>query len=149
MRIVLQRVRRARVDVDGRATGEIGPGLLILLGVGKEDTEADAVYLVDKTLGLRIFADEAGKMNRSVVEAGGAVLVVSQFTLYGDCRKGRRPSFDPAAPPDKARHLYDFFVAKIKETGIPVETGEFQAHMNVSLENDGPVTLLYDSERRI
>ena len=149
MRIVLQRVSRAKVTVESSVTGEIGVGLLLLVGVGQDDTEKDADYLADKTMGLRIFPDHAGKMNCNVVEAGGALLAVSQFTLYGDCRKGRRPSFDQAAAPDKARTLYDYFVAQLRARGARVETGVFQAHMDVELLNDGPVTLLYDSERKI
>jgi len=149
LRIVLQRVAWARVTVDEVVTGEIGPGLLLLIGVGQGDTEKDADYLVDKTMGLRVFSDDQGRMNRSVVETGGAVLAVSQFTLYGSCQKGRRPSFDQAAAPDKARTLYDYLVAQLRARGVRVETGLFQAHMQVSLLNDGPVTLLYDSERKI
>lgn len=145
MRAVVQRVTRARVDVDGTAAGEIGPGLLVLLGVAKPDTPADAEFLAAKIAGLRIFEDDAGKMNRSLLETGGAMLVVSQFTLYGDCRKGRRPSFDSAAPPAQARDLYEHFVAAARQTGVPVETGIFQAHMAVSLTNDGPVTLIIES----
>lgn len=145
MRAVVQRVTRARVDVDGTTAGEIGPGLLVLLGVAKPDTPADAEFLAAKIAGLRIFEDDAGKMNRSLLETGGAMLVVSQFTLYGDCRKGRRPSFDSAAPPAQARDLYEHFVAAARQTGVPVETGIFQAHMAVSLTNDGPVTLIIES----
>jgi len=145
MRAVLQRVREARVEVDGRIVGAVGTGLLILLGVGREDDDATVQWLVDKIAGLRIFEDDAGKMNRSVVEAGGGFLVVSQFTLYGDTRKGRRPSFDSAAPPELARTLYECFVEKLKQTGLQVETGVFQADMQVHLINDGPVTLIVDS----
>jgi D-aminoacyl-tRNA deacylase len=145
MRAVVQRVTQARVEVDGGVAGEIGPGLLVLLGAGKADTIADADFLAGKIAGLRIFADAAGKMNRSVLEAGGALLVVSQFTLYGDCRKGRRPSFDQAAPAEQARGLYEHFVASARRTGLHVETGVFQADMAVSLTNDGPVTLIIES----
>lgn len=147
MRIVLQRVSQARVEVDGAVTGAIGRGLLLLLGVGAGDTEKDADYLVGKTLSFRIFSDEAGKMNRSVNEVGGAILVVSQFTLYGDLRKGRRPSFDRAAPPESARALYEYFVAQLRATGITVATGVFQAEMQVHLTNEGPSTFIYDSAK--
>jgi D-tyrosyl-tRNA(Tyr) deacylase len=131
--------------VEGATTGEIGMGLLVLLGVTKNDTQANADYLVDKIANLRIFSDDAGKMNRSLVDVGGSLLVVSQFTLYGDCRKGRRPGFDLAAPPEQARDLYEYFVEKAKLSGIPVETGVFQAHMEVSLINDGPVTFMLET----
>lgn len=145
MRAVVQRVSRARVTVEGETTGEIGHGVLVLLGVGQEDSEADATYLAEKISGLRIFEDDQGKMNRSVVEAGGAVLAVSQFTLYGDVRKGKRPSFDAAAPPERARQLFEFFVGKIRAAGLRCETGKFQATMTVELVNEGPVTILLDS----
>ncbi|MBE7544770.1 MAG: D-aminoacyl-tRNA deacylase [Bryobacteraceae bacterium] len=145
MRAVVQRVSEANVTVDGRVTGAIGPGLVVLLGVGREDGEAQAVWLIDKILGLRIFEDEAGKMNLSLLETGGALLVVSQFTLYGDTRKGRRPSFDAAAPPQDARRLYEFFVDTARRRGVQVETGEFQAMMRVSLVNEGPVTLICET----
>ena len=145
MRAVVQRVSQASVTVDGRITGAIGAGLLVLLGVGHEDDEARTMWLVDKILGLRIFEDEAGKMNLSLLETRGALLVVSQFTLYGDTRKGRRPSFDGAAPPEYARRLYEFFVDTALERGVQVETGEFQAMMRVSLVNDGPVTLICET----
>jgi len=141
----VQRVSEANVTVDGRLTGAIGPGLVVLLGVGREDGEAQAVWLIDKILGLRIFEDEAGKMNVSLLETGGALLVVSQFTLYGDTRKGRRPSFDAAAPPQDARRLYEFFVDTARGRGVQVETGEFQARMRVSLVNEGPVTLICET----
>jgi len=148
MRAVVQRVTYARVEVDGAVVGEIGPGLLVLLGVAKGDTLADAEFLAAKIAQLRIFADDAGKMNRSVLEAGGALLAVSQFTLYGDCRKGRRPSFDGAALPEVARELYEHFVKVSREAGLRVETGVFQADMAVSLLNDGPVTLIVESPNR-
>lgn len=145
MRLVLQRVSQAAVTVTGSTVGAIGGGLLVLLGVSSGDTSTDADYLLKKTLELRIFPDEHGKMNRSVREAGGSLLVVSQFTLLADCRKGRRPSFDRAAPPERALELYDYFVDQARASGIPVETGVFQAAMQVSLVNDGPVTLVIDS----
>jgi D-tyrosyl-tRNA(Tyr) deacylase len=145
MRAVVQRVRHAKVVVDGRTTGEIGMGLLVLLGVAKGDTVADADFLAGKIPQLRIFADDAGKMNLSLLETGSAMLAVSQFTLYGDCRKGRRPSFDSAAGPEDARALYEHFVAAARQNGARVETGVFQAHMEVSLLNDGPVTLIVES----
>jgi D-aminoacyl-tRNA deacylase len=147
MRAIVQRVSRAKVTVDGEITGEIGLGVLVLLGVGRDDAEAGADYLADKILGLRIFEDDAGKMNRSVVDVGGAVLVVSQFTLYGDVRKGKRPSFDDAAPPEKARKLYEYFVERIRATGMRCETGRFQEVMKVELVNEGPVMILLDSTR--
>jgi D-tyrosyl-tRNA(Tyr) deacylase len=145
MRAVVQRVSRAKVTVAGQVTGEVGLGLLVLLGVGMEDAVADADYLADKVLGLRIFEDDEGKMNRSIVEEGGAVLVVSQFTLYGDARKGKRPSFEDAARPDKACRLYEYFVGRIRATGVHCETGRFQEMMQVELVNEGPVTILLDS----
>jgi D-tyrosyl-tRNA(Tyr) deacylase len=145
MRVILQRVSHASVEVDGAIVGTIGAGLLVLLGVAKKDTSADADALAAKILNLRIFADEAGKMNRSVLDCGGGLLVVSQFTLYGDCRKGRRPGFDDAAPAEQARELYEHFVAVVRRSGLAVETGVFQAHMAVSLVNDGPVTFLVES----
>ena len=147
MRAVIQRVSRARVAVKGRTVGAIDRGLLVLLGVGKQDTAKDADYLVEKILGLRIFPDQDGKMNRNVGEAGGALLVISQFTLYGDCRRGRRPSFDAAAPPGEAQALYEYFVQAAREKGISVETGIFQASMAVELVNEGPVTILLDSTK--
>jgi len=148
MRAVVQRVSQAKVEVDGAAVGEIGAGLLVLLGVAKTDTVADAEFLATKIASLRVFSDDAGKMNRSVLEAGGAMLAVSQFTLYGDCRKGRRPGFDLAAPAGQARELYEHFVAAARRAGVRVETGVFQAHMAVSLVNDGPVTLILESPSR-
>lgn len=148
MRAVVQRVSRAQVSVSEEVVGSIGPGFLVLLGVAKSDAPADAVHLAAKILGLRIFEDETGKMNLSLLETGGSVLAVSQFTLYGDARKGKRPSFDEAAPPQLARELYEYFVAKIREAGVVCETGRFQAMMQVELVNDGPVTILLDSERK-
>ena len=148
MRAVVQRVERANVTVDERVVGEIGVGLLVLLGVSKSDQESDADYLVDKIVGLRIFEDEQGKMNRSVAEVSGAILMVSQFTLYGDVRRGRRPSFDEAARPEEARRLYEYAVTKVRDAGLRCETGEFQAMMKVSLINDGPVTILLGSEKK-
>jgi D-tyrosyl-tRNA(Tyr) deacylase len=145
MRAVVQRVSRAQVSVDGEVTGEIGLGLLVLLAVGRDDANADATYLVEKIAGLRVFEDAQGKMNLSVQDVGGSVLAVSQFTLYGDVRRGKRPSFDAAAPPEKARQLYDFFVEQIRAAGLRCETGRFQAMMKVELVNEGPVTILLDS----
>lgn len=147
MRAVVQRVSQAKVTVDGEITGKIGRGLLVLLGVGTGDTRADADYLVDKTIGLRIFEDAGGKMNLAVAEVGGALLVVSQFTLYGDARRGKRPSFDAAAPPDEARELYEYFVEKVRGAGLRCETGRFQETMQVELVNEGPVTILLDSAK--
>lgn len=147
MRAVVQRVSRAGVTVAGEVAGEIGLGLLVLLGVGKQDSEAGADYLADKVVGLRIFEDDGGKMNHSVVDVGGALLVVSQFTLYGDVRKGKRPSFDDAAPPQRARELYERFVQRIRAAGLRCETGRFQEMMAVELVNEGPVTILLDSEK--
>ena len=145
MKAVVQRVSRASVTVDGHVTGAIGRGLLILLGVGKSDTRQSADYLAAKITGLRIFPDENGKMNLSLLDINGSILAVSQFTLYGDCRKGRRPSFDAAAPPEQAKALYEYFVAHLRQIQVPVETGVFQAHMDVELLNDGPVTLIVES----
>jgi D-tyrosyl-tRNA(Tyr) deacylase len=145
MRAVVQRVSRAQVSVDGEITGKIGLGLLVLLGVGQSDTEADAIYLAEKICGLRVFEDERGKMNGSVQQAGGSVLAVSQFTLYGDVRRGKRPSFDAAAPPETARALYEFLVEQIRHAGLICETGRFQEMMTVELVNEGPVTILLDS----
>jgi D-tyrosyl-tRNA(Tyr) deacylase len=147
MRAVIQRVSHAQVSVGEEIAGKIGPGLLVLLGIAKADTQADADYLASKILGLRIFDDEKGKMNLSLVDTRGAILAVSQFTLYGDVRKGKRPSFDQAAPPQLANELYEYFVGKIRESGTHCETGRFQAMMQVELLNDGPVTILLDSTR--
>jgi D-aminoacyl-tRNA deacylase len=145
MRAVVQRVSRAKVTVNEQISGEIGMGLLVLLGVGDGDTETEAGYLAEKIAGLRIFEDSDGRMNRSVQEAGGSVLAVSQFTLYGDVRRGKRPSFDAAAPPEQARRLYEFFVERIRAAGLRCETGRFQEMMQVELVNEGPVTILLDS----
>ena len=145
MRAVVQRVSRAKVAVNGEITGEIGLGLLVLLGVGRDDTNDEANYLVEKIAGLRVFEDAQGKMNLSVQDVGGSVLAVSQFTLYGDVRRGKRPSFDAAAPPEKARQLYEFFVDQIRAAGLRCETGRFQEMMTVELVNEGPVTILLDS----
>ncbi len=147
MRIVLQRVKRAAVRVEGATVGEIGPGLLILLGVGRDDTPETARALAEKVANLRLFDDAEGRMNRSLLETGGASLCVSQFTLYGDCRKGRRPGFDQAAAPEEARRIYAAFVESLRALDVRVETGQFQARMEVELVNDGPVTLLLDSGR--
>jgi D-aminoacyl-tRNA deacylase len=147
MRAVVQRVKAARVEVDGRVTGQIDGGLLVLLGVAKSDIRRDADYMADKLTGLRIFADEAGRMNRSVLDTGLALLVVSQFTLYGDVSRGRRPGFELAAGPDLARTLYEYFVQAVRATGVPVETGVFQAHMEVHLVNDGPVTIIVETNK--
>jgi D-aminoacyl-tRNA deacylase len=147
MRAVVQRVSEASVRVEGATVGRIGAGLLVLLGVGRGDAAKDAEQLADRVLNLRIFADEAGQMNRSVIDVRGELLVVSQFTLYGDVRRGRRPSFDAAATPAAARELYETFVRELRAAGLPVSTGEFQAMMQVELANDGPVTILVDSRR--
>jgi D-tyrosyl-tRNA(Tyr) deacylase len=148
MRAVIQRVTHAQVSVDGEVCSEIAHGLLVLLGVAKTDTETDADYLAEKIVGLRIFRDENEKMNRSVVDVAGSILTVSQFTLYGDVRRGKRPSFDDAAPPESARVLYEYFVHKIRSAGLTCETGRFQAMMQVELANDGPVTILLDSTKK-
>jgi D-tyrosyl-tRNA(Tyr) deacylase len=145
MRIIVQRVKSARVRIDNVVTASIECGLLLLVGISKVDRSSDAAYLADKIAGLRIFPDEQGKMNRDVREAGGAILIVSNFTVYGDCRKGRRPSFDVAAAPDAAKVLYEDFVKNVKSTGIHAETGVFREHMLVELENDGPITLICES----
>ncbi len=147
MRAVVQRVSRSKVTVKDWTVGEIGLGLLVLLGVGQGDTEGDAAYLADKIAGLRIFEDEDGKMNRSVVDVGGSVLAVSQFTLYGDVRRGKRPSFDDAALPEPARQLYEFFVERLRAAGLRCETGRFREMMQVELVNEGPVTILLDSHK--
>jgi D-aminoacyl-tRNA deacylase len=147
MRAVVQRVSHAKVSVNGEVTGEIGRGLLLLLGVASGDAPADADYLADKIVGLRIFEDSSGKMNLAVTEVGGALLVVSQFTLYGDVRRGKRPSFDGAATPQAARELYEHFVEKVRAAGLRCETGRFQETMQVELVNEGPVTILLDSAK--
>ncbi len=147
MRAVVQRVSHARVVVGAQTTGEIAKGMLVLLGVGRGDSKESAAYLAEKVAHLRIFDDGEGKMNRSLVETGGAALVVSQFTLYGDVRRGRRPGFDHAAPPEEANRLYEEFVRSLRGLGVQVETGVFQARMSVELTNEGPVTILLDSEK--
>ena len=147
MRVVIQRVTSAKVEVDQQTVGEIGAGLLVLLGVARDDQQADADYLADKIIKLRIFRDEEGKMNRSLAEINGAMLVVSQFTLYGDARKGRRPSYIDAAEPEKANALYEYFVSRVRDQAVAVSTGIFQAMMQVHLVNDGPVTILLDSRK--
>ena len=147
MRAVVQRVSRAQVSINGEIVGVIGRGLLVFLGVTHADTEAEADYLADKIAGLRIFEDENGKMNLDTVAVGGRILVVSQFTLYGDVRRGKRPSFDAAAPPGHARQLYEYFVERLRATGFPCQTGRFQEMMQVELVNDGPVTILLDSTK--
>lgn len=147
MRAVVQRVKKSTVTVSEKIAGSIGQGLMVLLGVGKEDDDRDIEYLSDKILNLRIFEDENGKMNKSLLDIGGQLLVVSQFTLFGDCRKGRRPGFDKAAKPEIAKELYQRFVNKCKEAGVVTETGIFQADMLVDISNDGPVTLLLDSKK--
>jgi D-tyrosyl-tRNA(Tyr) deacylase len=145
MRAVVQRVSRAKVTINDWVSGEIGLGLLVLLGVGQQDTENDATYLAEKIVGLRIFEDSDEKMNRSVQDVSGSLLVVSQFTLYGDVRRGKRPSFDAAAPPGEARRLYELFVDRVRAAGLRCETGRFQEMMQVELVNEGPVTILLDS----
>jgi len=147
MRAVLQRVTRARVLVEGDIAGEIGPGLVVLLAVGREDNAATASFMAEKIVNLRIFGDEQGKMNRSLLDAGGAVLAVSQFTLYGDARGQRRPSFIQAAPPEQGKALYEEFVRALRGLGVTVATGVFQTHMSVEIVNDGPVTILLDSDK--
>ena len=147
MRAVLQRVTRAAVRVEGETVGEIGPGLVVLVGIARDDAQQDARYLVEKTTALRVFDDDEGRMNRSVVDAGGALLVVSQFTLYGDVRRGRRPSWIDAAPPDLAEPLYEFFVAEARRSVARVATGSFRRMMEVELVGDGPVTILLDSRK--
>jgi len=149
MKLVIQRVSQASVVIDGGTVGTIRTGLVVFIGISRSDTLADADYLSDKVLGLRIFPDESGKMNRNIAEAGGSLLVVSQFTLYGDCRRGRRPSFDQAAPPEQARDTYDYFVSTLRRGPVPVETGVFQAMMEVHLVNEGPITILVESDGRV
>jgi len=147
MRAVVQRVSRAQVTVNAEVVGKIGHGLLVLLGVSKADSESDADYLAEKIIGLRIFEDEQGKMNLAAGEVGGGILVVSQFTLYGDVRRGKRPSFDAAAAPEQARRLYEYLVQRIRDAGLTCETGRFQEMMQVELVNDGPVTIMLDSAK--
>ena len=149
MRLVIQRVREARVEVDREVVGQIGSGLLVLVGVGKDDGEPDAAHLAEKTVHVRIFEDEQGKMNRSLLDVGGAILAVSQFTLLGDIRKGRRPSFEEAAPPEQAERLFERYVAELKKHTSHVATGRFRAHMHVHLINDGPVTLILESRLQV
>jgi len=148
MRAVVQRVSRAQVSVNREVVGEIARGLLVLLGVSRQDTKADAEYLAEKIAGLRIFEDEGGKMNLAAKDVGGCILVISQFTLYGDVRRGKRPSFDAAAPPELAKPLYEYFVERIRTAGLRCETGQFQAMMQVELVNEGPVTILLDSQTK-
>lgn len=145
MRVVLQRVKEARVEVAGKVTGLIGIGLVVLLGIAKTDSRRDADYLIEKIVNLRVFPDDSGKMNRCIKEIRGSLLIVSQFTLYGECRRGRRPSFDLAASPLEAAALYDYFLGKARDTEVPVEAGTFQASMQVYLVNDGPVTIICES----
>lgn len=147
MRAVVQRVREASVTVEGRVAGAIGPGLMVLLGVAQGDTDADAAYLADKVVNLRVFADDAGQMNRSLLDAAGGLLLVSQFTLLGDCRRGRRPGYSDAAAPEEANRLYELVATRIRAAGVTVATGVFRADMDVRLVNHGPVTLLLDSRR--
>lgn len=147
MRAVVQRVNQAYVEVEGKVVGKIDKGLVVFLGVGQGDTESDSDYLAEKIAGLRIFEDAKGLMNLSVRDSGGEILSISQFTLYGDCRKGRRPGFSDAAPPDKAEALYDYFSEKLEALGIVVEKGVFQAEMRINVDNDGPVTILLDSKK--
>jgi len=147
MRAIVQRVSRASVKVDGQLVGEIGNGLLVLLGVGRDDSEADADYLAEKITGLRIFEDVDGKMNLSVKDTSGAILAVSQFTLFGEVRRGKRPSFDAAARPEPAKNLYEYFVERVRAAGVRCETGTFQAMMKVELANEGPVTIMLDSKK--
>lgn len=148
MRALIQRVKEARVEVGGEVTGSIGTGLLVLVGIAKSDTKSEANYLLDRIAGIRIFPDSSRKMNRNIREVEGALLLVPQFTLYADCRRGRRPSFDAAAPPDQAEALYDYLVAVARASGLPVSTGVFQASMQVHLVNDGPVTIMVDSAEK-
>ena len=148
MRLLIQRVTRAEVRVDNRVGGRIAAGIVALIGVASGDTYKDADYLADKLIHIRIFSDPAGKMNLSALDTGAGLLLISQFTLYGDCRKGRRPGFDAAAPPELAREIYQHFVDKVRQSGLTAETGVFQAHMEVELVNDGPVTLMLESPSR-
>ena len=145
MRVVIQRVSRAEVNVDGQPIGRIGPGLCVFLGIGKHDGQSNADHLAEKIKNLRVFEDDNGKMNRSVEDLGNDVMVVSQFTLYGDCRKGNRPSFSDAAPPDVAEKLYEYFVQRLRNAGLKVETGQFKARMDITLTNDGPVTFIVET----
>jgi D-tyrosyl-tRNA(Tyr) deacylase len=147
MRAIVQRVFSARVEVDDQLVGSIGPGLCCFVGAGKRDAERDAGYVADKIVGLRVFPDDQGKMSRSLVDVGGEVLLVSQFTVYGDVRRGRRPSFDGAMHPDEARAAFDRFVQRVRDHGVPVATGQFAAKMRVLVDNDGPVSILIDSEK--
>jgi len=147
MRAVVQRTGWSEVRVDGELVGQAGPGLTVLLGVGRDDTDSDAEYMAEKVANLRIFQDESGKMNRSLLDVGGQILAISQFTLFGDCRKGRRPGFDQAASPEQAKYLYELFVEKLRARSLIVGCGRFRAEMRVSLENQGPVTLLIDSKK--
>jgi len=148
MKALIQRVSRASVSVDNKIVGRIGPGLVVFLGIGRDDEEEDASYLANKIANLRIFASEAGELDLSALEIKGGILIVSQFTLLADSRKGRRPSFTEAAPPDRAKELYEFFVDQVRSTGLKVETGVFQEHMLVEIHNDGPVTLLVESKNK-
>ncbi len=148
MRALVQRVTRASVLIEGQVVSETGPGLLVFLGVGREDVEADARYLVDKTVNLRLFSDQQNRFNNSALDVGAELLIVSQFTLYADTRKGRRPDFTQAAPPQEAQHLYEYTVAQFRQSGLSVATGRFQEYMQVRLENDGPVTVQLDSADR-
>ncbi len=147
MRAIVQRVNSSRVEVDGEVVGEIAAGLVVFLGVGREDDPSDSDYLAEKIAGLRIFEDADGLMNLSVKESGGSILSISQFTLYGDCRKGRRPGFSSAAPPEQAERLYEYFCDKLRNHNITVATGRFQAHMRIIVDNDGPVTIMLDSKK--
>lgn len=147
MRAVVQRVKKSTVEVDGKITGEIGPGLLVFIGIAKDDSREDVDYLLDKIINLRIFEDEEQKLNNSALDLSKDIMLVSQFTLYGDCRKGRRPSFFAAAPPKEAEKLYDYMVEEAEKSSLDIATGEFQAMMDVSLINDGPVTMLIDSKK--
>jgi D-tyrosyl-tRNA(Tyr) deacylase len=145
VRFLIQRVKRAAVSVEGKLAGEIGAGLVVLIGISGSDGTTEADYLTQKLIHLRIFSDDEGRMNRSALDSAASLLLVSQFTLYGDCRKGRRPSFDAAAPPHRARELFEYVIRKVRESGLVTETGVFQAHMELELVNDGPVTLLLES----